>query len=262
MEHARFNLIDHNAKIFFEPKLAHWYAAEPLSAAEAVTLIRQRQAFAGKRVLDIGVGSGRTTRYILPLASSYMGVDLSPAMLARCRLDWPRAEIVELDIRDLANLSPRRFDFIVASNAIFDVLTHETRLEALADCAALLAPQGLLYFSGHNRNYVKAGLPPAPDFSGSPMRWPINLARFLPDSFNHIRMKKYEHHETDYALLNDVAHGWQGVFYYTDRATQTRQIESVDLALVEVLGDDGRVLKEGEGDEADGLLHYICQKSG
>ena len=61
MEHPSFNLIDHNAQIFFKPKLASWYAGEPLVAAEAIILIRHRETFAGKSVLDIGVGSGRTT---------------------------------------------------------------------------------------------------------------------------------------------------------------------------------------------------------
>jgi SAM-dependent methyltransferase len=262
MEQSHSQIIDRNTKIFFEPKLAAWYAAEPLNAAEAITFIRQRQAFAGKRVLDIGVGSGRTTRYLLPFASSYLGVDLSPSMLERCRRDWPKAEIAELDLRDLALLNPRRFDFIVASSAVLDVLDHETRLRALADCVGLLRPNGIFYFSAHNRNYVKAGLPPSLDFAGSPMRWPVTLARYLPDHLTHFRMKRFERREADYALLNDIAHGWQAVFYYTDRDTQLRQIEGAGLSLIEVLADDGSVLEKSSDDSKSGLLHYICQKPG
>jgi SAM-dependent methyltransferase len=260
MEHPSFDLIDHNAKIFFRPKLASWYAGEPLAAAEAIILIRHREAFAGKSVLDIGVGSGRTTRYLLPFAANYLGIDVSPPMLALCRKNWPAAEIAELDMRDLAKLEPRRFDFILASSGVFDVLTHEVRLQALADCAALLAPLGFLVFSGHNRRYKKAGLPPRLEFSGSAIRWPLTAARFVRDTINHRKMKQFEHHEADYGLLNDVVHGFQGVFYYTDRATQTYQIESAGLALVEVVGDNGRILNEGEDDRDDGLIFYVCQK--
>jgi len=259
---AQAQIADHNTKIFFEPKLAAWYAAEPLYPAEALTFIRQRQAFAGKHVLDIGVGSGRTTRYLLPFASSYLGIDVSPAMLARCRRDWPDAEIAELDLRDLKRLNPRRFDFIVASNAVLDVLDHETRSQALANCAALLEPNGIFYFSGHNRRYVKAGLPPALDFSGSRLRWPISLGRFLPDRLTHFRMKRFEYRGDDYALLNDLAHGWRAVFYYTDRNTQIRQVEGVELKLLEILDNDGRLLAPSDSDRQSGLLHYICQKPG
>ncbi len=69
-------------------------------------------------------------------------------MLAFCRNEWPSAEIAELDMRDLVKLAPRQFDFILASSGVLDILTHETRLRALADCAALLAPAGDFRFFG------------------------------------------------------------------------------------------------------------------
>lgn len=260
MEHPVFNLIDHNTRIFFRPKLANWYAGEPLAAAEAIIMIRHREAFASKSVLDIGVGSGRTTRYFLPFAASYLGTDVSPPMLELCRKTWPTADIAELDMRDLAKLAPRQFDFILATSGVLDVLTHEARLQALADCVALLAPQGLFVFSFHNRNFKKAGRPPRLEFSGSTIRWPLTAARFVRDCINHHKMRAFEHREEDYALLNDVVHGFRGVFYYTDRATQTRQIEAVGLSLVEVVGDDGRTLKGCADDRDDGLVYYVCQK--
>jgi SAM-dependent methyltransferase len=260
MEDPSFNLIDHNARIFFKPKLASWYAGEPLAAAEAIILIRHRDAFAGKSVLDIGVGSGRTTRYLLPFAAHYLGTDVSPPMIALYRKNWPAAELAELDMRDLAKLHPRQFDFILASSGVFDVLTHEARLQALSDCAALLAPQGYLVFSGHNRRYKRAGLPPKLEFSGSKIRWPLTVARFVRDNINHHKMKQFEQHKDDYALLNDIAHGFQSVFYYTDRATQTDQIAAAGLALIDVFGDDGRLLQDDEDDREDGLLFYVCQK--
>jgi len=262
MEHPRFDLIDHNAKIFFKPKLASWYAGEPLYAAEAIVLIRHKEAFAGKNVLDIGVGSGRTTRYLLPFAATYLGIDVSPPMLAFCRSQWPDAEIAELDMRDLVKLNPRRFDFILGSSAVLDMLDHEVRSNVLAECAALLAPRGLFVFSIHNRRYKKAGLPPMLELKGSPIRWPLTVARFVRDIRNHRKFKAFELRKNDYSILNDIAHGYQAVFYYTDRATQTHQIEAAGLTVLDVVGDDGRILKEGEEDREDGLLHFVCQKRG
>jgi SAM-dependent methyltransferase len=261
MKHQQFNLIDHNAKIFFKPKLATYYANEPLAAAEAIIFIRHREAYAGKSVLDIAVGSGRTTRFLLPFASSYLGTDISPAMLTLCRESWPTAEIAELDMRDLAKLSPQRFDFILAPCGVFDVLTHELRLKALADCAGLLAPGGLFVFSGHNRRHKLAGKPPMLDLSGPVLRWPFKLASFIRDRSTHYRMKAFEQHADDYALLNDLGHHWLGVFYYADRAAQIRQIENAGFSLVEVLGHDGRTLDDGADDSEDWLLHYVCQKA-
>ncbi len=260
MEHSSFDLIDHNAKIFFKPKLASWYAREPLNAAEAIILIRHREAYAGKAVLDIGVGSGRTTRYLLPFAKTYLGIDVSPSMLDVCRQDWPTADIMELDLRDLGVLGRDRFDFIFGSSAVLDVLTHEARVKAFAECVDLLAPEGLFVFSLHNLHYEKAGLPPALDLSGSPIRMPIAVASFVRHRLHHHRMKSFEQREDDYALLRDIAHGWKGVFYYTDRATQTQQIEAAGLTLIECLGNDGQTLALGADDSQHGLLHFICKK--
>lgn len=224
MEHPSFNLIDHNARIFFRPKLASWYAGEPLAAAEAIIMIRHREAFAGKSVLDIGVGSGRTTRYFLPFAARYLGTDISPSMLVLCRKTWPGAEIAELDLRDLAKLAPRQFDFILATSGVLDVLTQEARLKALADCVALLAPHGLFVFSVHNRHYKKAGRPPKLEFSGSMIRWPLTVARFVRDYINHHKMKAFEHREDDYALLNDVVHGFTMSFMAFKVFSTTRTV--------------------------------------
>ena len=105
MRRETFDLTEHNARIFFSGDLADWYADQTLCAAETTILLRHKEAFAGKTVLDLGVGSGRTTRFLLPFAGSYTGVDLSPQMIARARRGFPKARLLEMDIRELAALS-------------------------------------------------------------------------------------------------------------------------------------------------------------
>jgi SAM-dependent methyltransferase len=85
MRHERFDTTDRNAAIFMAPAVARRYGNPAPFAAEAMILLRYKEAFAGKRVLDLGVGAGRTTQYLAPLAADYLGIDVSPAMLALAR---------------------------------------------------------------------------------------------------------------------------------------------------------------------------------
>jgi SAM-dependent methyltransferase len=93
MKHERFDTTDRNAAIFMAPAVAKHYGNPAPFAAEAMILIRHKEAFAGKRVLDLGVGAGRNTQYLAPFAANYLGIDLSPAnagsgacALSRCAL--------------------------------------------------------------------------------------------------------------------------------------------------------------------------------
>jgi hypothetical protein len=67
VKHERFDTTDRNAAIFMAPAVARRYGNPALFAAEAMILLRYRDAFTGKRVLDLAVGSGRTTRYLAAL---------------------------------------------------------------------------------------------------------------------------------------------------------------------------------------------------
>ena len=44
----------------------------------------------GMAILDIGVGGGRTSRYLAGNASRYVGVDYAPEMVRICREKYPQ----------------------------------------------------------------------------------------------------------------------------------------------------------------------------
>ena len=77
---------------------------------------------------------------------------------------------------------------------------------------------------------------------------------------NYLSRRKLRREEADYAILNDEAHRWQGVFYYINPDAQARQLESGGLEFLEALAEDGRTLRPGESTEANGTIHYVCRK--
>ena len=74
-------------------------------------------------MLDIGVGTGRTTLHFSPLVRSYTGVDYSPAMIAECKKRFHESgnqlDFKVCDMSDLSDFENDTFDFILISfNAI------------------------------------------------------------------------------------------------------------------------------------------------
>lgn len=94
-------------------------------------------------ILDAGVGTGRNVRYY-PAGASVLGIDLSPAMLARAerRLADTGAlvELRQMDVTalDLPNAS---FDAAVAT-FLFCVLPEELQVPALRELGRVVKPHG------------------------------------------------------------------------------------------------------------------------
>jgi ubiquinone/menaquinone biosynthesis C-methylase UbiE len=93
------------------------------------------------RILDVGVGTGRNAP-LYPLAASIVGIDLSPAMLARAaRRRTQSAAPVELRQMDVMNLDlpPASFDAAV-STFLFCVLADKQQVPALRELRRVVRP--------------------------------------------------------------------------------------------------------------------------
>jgi SAM-dependent methyltransferase len=257
MKHERFETTDRNAAIFMAPAVAKSYGNPAPFAAEAMLLIRYKEAFAGKRALDLGVGAGRTTQYLAPFASHYLGIDLSPAMLALAHARYPNVRFADMDLREIGKLQPESFDFIFGPWNILSAFSHDERIQIIRRVHNLLVPGGVFAFSAHNRDWKFAGGHPL----SKPPR-PRNVIDALhPMSWvNYLSRRSLRREQADYAIFNDEAHRWQGVFYYISRDAQISQLESCGFEVLEALAEDGRTLTPGEATESNGTIHYVCRK--
>ncbi len=103
------------------------------------------ELFAGLEgtLLDAGVGTGRNMPYY-PQDAKTVGIDLSPAMLARARQRRDRLGLeVELEEMDVLNTAfpDRSFDTVVAT-FLFCVLPSEHQAPALRELARICKPGG------------------------------------------------------------------------------------------------------------------------
>lgn len=114
----------------------------------------ERVLRSGMRILDLGVGAGRTTPALSALAEEsgrYVGLDYSQKMVSACRRRFPGLEFVQGDASDLSLFGAASFDAVVYSFNGIDCLHPDAkRLDCLAECHRVLAPGGALVLSSHN----------------------------------------------------------------------------------------------------------------
>ena len=117
---------------------------------------RYRQSLFGDasgRVLDIACGMGTNARS-LPEDSEYVGIDISPEMLAKAaqRLDdRPRETTLhEIDAQDLA-FPDDSFETVISS---LSTCTFPDPVEALSEMGRVCAPDGRILLLEHGRSSV------------------------------------------------------------------------------------------------------------
>lgn len=109
------------------------------------------------RILDAGVGTGRNFAFYPP-GSEVVGIDLSPAMLARARRRLPTAATtVELRRMDVTRLDfPDRFFDGAVATFLFCVLPDELQVSAMQELRRVVKPGGIIRCLDYTR--PRAGL--------------------------------------------------------------------------------------------------------
>ncbi|HEY1133301.1 MAG TPA: class I SAM-dependent methyltransferase [Nocardioides sp.] len=115
----------------------------------AETVERCRPHVTGRRVLDVGVGTGRIAFPLLEIAESVVGIDNSVAMLDELRAK-PGAEVIETHVADFrAGLpfAPASFGAAVSTlGSLACVRSHDELEAGLRNVATVLEPGGRFAF--------------------------------------------------------------------------------------------------------------------
>jgi SAM-dependent methyltransferase len=250
-----------NRRVYHRPDVHRWYPPNAgLDQAETMALLAYQPAFAGRAVLDIGVGTGRTARYLAPLAAAYVATDYSPDMIAYLREHMPALDTRNVDMRDLSVFADGTFDFALASANVIDAVSHADRLRTLAELHRVLRAEGILMFSSHNRRFRLALRGPWLERARNPVTQAVHIARLMRGIVNHARVGRLRRIEADYALLNDHGHDYAALHYYIDREHQHRQLEAAGFTLCDVFDSSGRRLNADDDDSADPSLLYVARR--
>lgn len=234
--------------------IAHYLRQENLFAAEAALLAQWEQQLPSWRVLDLGVGGGRTTPHLASRAGEYIGTDYIPAMVAACRQKFPLLPFETADARSMPQFADKSFDFVLFSFNGIDYIGPDDRLLALAEIRRILKPGGLFAFSSHNLEHAeKLGT----------FRWtfsPKKLVRRLGRLIRFYQAGGKKLLARDWALLNDGTFSGRLMTHYIKPDVQRRQLEQAGFT-------PQRILDPQTGSDVtpprpeSPWLYYVCQRT-
>jgi SAM-dependent methyltransferase len=236
------------------------YASRALRPVEVMMLVRHRQDLAG-RVLELGVGAGRISGYLVELAERFEGLDLSEAMVAECRRRYPAGTFTTGDMRDLSRFADGTLGAVVAGNNVIDVFSDAERRATLREIRRALAPTGLLVFSSHNRAYLPRVRPPTAVRRSDPLRLVYDALNVPLRVARHRRLRALELEAPDYAIVSDGSHGFTLVHYYIAPDAQIRQLKQEGFSVLGVIDLDDHLLGTGQTAPHCSELHYFARPS-
>jgi SAM-dependent methyltransferase len=236
------------------------YISRSLMPAETACLSKYEQYLSGRDILDIGVGAGRTSRYLAPLARRYEAIDYSPVMVQYVKRTLPQISVNQADFRDLRSFEDGSFDFVFATANVIDTLSHQDRLRALSEVSRVLRPGGILAFSTHNIHHMQAFSGPRLDWSWNPIRLGFDAVKYLLGSWNYPRVAPLRTTTPEYALLNDPGHFYACLHYYVARPTVSSQLAGAGMRLLDVFDTRGNVVVETDDDSENPWLLYVGQR--
>jgi SAM-dependent methyltransferase len=229
-----------------------------LSIAEQRILERLRPRLTDKKLLDIGVGGGRTTPYLLSLSRDYCAIDYSDKLVRLTKAKFGLDSVYCCDARDMRRFNDQTFDFVMFSFNGIDYIAHEGRLAALREIRRVLRTDGMFLFSSHNRNGLIASAsatagPNTKGFRGR-LKRAVKRVLLLP---RHRRMRRGQVQCEDYAIINDEGLRYSLLTYYVTPRCQRGQLEMAGFQVEGVYNAEGL---SADDDDRSLWIHYLAAK--
>ncbi len=244
--------------------VAEWFATKDFILPDEQAFLDEHgnEALDGRQVLDIGVGAGRTTRFLLPRAGRYVGGDYSAEMIEAARKRLPEADLSVFDASDLSAYADGEFDTVIFSFNGLDSLSNESRLKALAEMHRVLRPGGWLAFSSHNRSRAPVSVFSLRnlDVSMNPKRMLSNAAVYVRGIVNWLRFKHFAVKSAEYDMRVESGSGYKACIYYIDKKRQAAQLTRLGFKLVTMWDAKGKKTALDEPDSDSSWIFFVARK--
>lgn len=270
---------DSNRGVFDDARVAATYVEFMgptdgfLDRGEAAALVAAADLARGVPVLDVGVGSGRTTPLLRLLSERYVAIDYAPNMIDAFRKNFPDLPAHVADARDLAAFEDGEFGLVVFSNNGLDTVTHEQRRRVLAEFARVTDETGVVVFSTLNRggrSYLESPFQlrrptTRPQFSLRALL--VAVGRRLLDPSAQVRgvrnwlvnRSKAEDHRS-WALAPLQAHEFALVMHFSTLDDVRTLVAGAGLELIAVYGDDGERIAPDRHESAADNFTVLAKK--
>ena len=240
---------------------------------EEVVLQKLKPVLPTMRMLDIGVGGGRTTHFFCDAVREYVGIDFDDNMIEACRKKFPqrsgKVSFHTCDARSIEMFEDGSFDFVLFSFNGMDYLPWEDRPKAFREILRVGKRGGYFLFSTHNLNSVERlfSLRQITDTRSFFREWKrYFLLRLRNEDANKLKAR-------DHAQIYDGVYSkklrWlipslfrkMGFFWYTRPELQVQQLNDLGFRNIILYTVDGREFRDvaEAGASKDYWVHYFCE---
>ncbi|MCW6037785.1 class I SAM-dependent methyltransferase [Spirulina subsalsa FACHB-351] len=257
---------DHNYYTYSRPEIVQYYAQlNQLQPAEKAIFQQLQSELSGMKMLDIGVGGGRTTAHFAPRVASYLGIDYAPEMIAACQSRFPNSQenlsFLLCDARQMECFAENSFDFILFSFNGIDYISHLERLQVLEQVSRVGKSGGYFCFSSHNLQGIEQGLQGKIQWSWNPITTYANWVMWGLFRLFNLSVQFARIADSPYLVLRDESHNFRLQTYYIRPQAQLKQLEPYfkDIQIYgwneeEKIRDESDLLANGAF-----WLYYLCR---
>jgi len=254
--------VDHNRAVYNE--YVHEYGEYRIYPPERAVLERFKKDWPRMRMLDIGIGTGRTTYTFAAVAGEYVGIDYAEEMVRRASAIIPPSPDVTLkflDARDLSEFAARPFDFVFFSMNGLDSVSHEDRERIIREVRKIVKPTGFFCFSSH----TILGFKPDPAVRPFRLTDPVRSGYyFWKDSRHRSRMRTTHRglnvaalRKRDWEVLKTGDHNFAIDIYHVNPVFQIERLRQMGFS-IEALYDPDGATPDPATTTAD-WLYYLCR---
>lgn len=257
--------MDNNRRTYNDSDVVNAYLNDiVLQEAEKVILDKYKSQLNVWKMLDIGVGGGRTTYHFAKHTAEYIGIDYSEEMISACSHKYQglNYKFKVCNVLDMSDFADNYFDFVLFSFNGIDYMTHEERQKALQEVKRVIKKGGTFVFSTHNIFSIVKYVSILYQLSLRPLTMLRKLKAYflMKRKNNSIGDYKSIISNNNYITFNDGAHEYRLMTYYVNPLYQ--------LGILKRLFGDAYILSpsrgniiEGEADlkkNKDYWLYYCC----
>jgi ubiquinone/menaquinone biosynthesis C-methylase UbiE len=252
-----------NEKTYASADVVRYYEQiNQLQPVEQLIFDRLSARLPSMKVLDIGVGAGRTTQYLSDRTAEYVGIDSSPEMIAACQVRFPGVQFQVCDARDMACFNPGYFDFVLFSFNGIDYVDHDDRLKILQEIHRVSKPGAIFCFSSHNLQSFEQGF--KAQWSWNPIATYTNLVMLGILKVVNPSLTLTKLRALPWAIVKDESHNFRLNTYYIRPEDQIKQLVNLfENIQVYSWQQSAELLTETDRPaNVDQWLYYYCTAKG